>query len=174
VSRPPDLRENECYATTINGLELHYLGPSLEKAAEELAQDYYVFREETPELIVQVERGDGRRGRFVVRIEIVQKVTVAEIPEYGAPGSALPRRVLEALELATGSPNVRLHLNPEDHKALGTQVRTLIDAMSGLGAAEVTADAAIGRGGCRVETRFGAIDQQFESQLKRIEEELTG
>jgi len=95
------LRENECYATTINGLELHYLGPSLEKAAEELAQDYYVFREETPELIVQVERGDGRRGRFVVRIEIVQKVTVAEIPEYGATGSALPRRVLEALELAS-------------------------------------------------------------------------
>ena len=53
-------------------------------------------------------------------------------------------------------------------------MRALIDAMSGLGGAEVTADAAIGRGGCRVETRFGTIDQQFESQLKRIEEELTG
>ena len=28
-------------------------------------------------------------------------------------------------------------------------------------------------GGCRVETRYGAIDQQFEAQLARIEEELT-
>ena len=46
--------------------------------------------------------------------------------------------------------------------------------MSGLGDAEVVADATIERGGCRVETRFGTIDQQFESQLKRIEEELTG
>ena len=81
--------------------------------------------------------------------------------------------VREALELAAGSPSVRLHLNPEDHKTLGMQVRTLIDAMSALGGAEVTADATIGRGGCRVETRFGTIDQQFESQLKRIEEELT-
>jgi len=80
--------------------------------------------------------------------------------------------VREALDLAAGSPNVRLHLNPEDYKSLGVQVRTLIDAMAALGDAEVTPDAAIGQGGCRVETRFGTIDQQIESQLRRIEEEL--
>ncbi len=74
--------------------------------------------------------------------------------------------VREALDLAAGSPNVRLHLNPEDYKALGAQVRTLIDAMSALGDAEVISDAAIGQGGCRVETRFGTIDQQIESQLQ--------
>jgi flagellar assembly protein FliH len=82
--------------------------------------------------------------------------------------------VREALELAAGSPSVRVHLNPQDHKKLGAQVRALTEAMSGLGEAEVTADATLERGGCRVETRFGTIDQQFESQLKRIEEELTG
>jgi flagellar assembly protein FliH len=82
--------------------------------------------------------------------------------------------VREALELAAGSPNVRLHLNPEDHKRLGAQVHTVIEAMSSLGGAEVAADATVSRGGCRVETRFGSIDQQFESQLKRMEEELAG
>ena len=51
-------------------------------------------------------------------------------------------------------------------------MRTLIDAMSSLGDAEVTPDAAVSQGGCRVETRFGTIDQQIESQLQRIEEEL--
>ena len=80
--------------------------------------------------------------------------------------------VREALDLAAGSPNVRLHLNPEDYKSLGVQVRTLIDAMSALGDAEVMPDATITQGGCRVETRFGTIDQQIESQLQRIEEEL--
>ncbi len=80
--------------------------------------------------------------------------------------------VREALELAAGSPNVRLSLNPEDYKSLGLQVRTLVDAMSSLGDAEVTPDPGVSRGGCRVETRFGVIDQQIESQLKRIEEEL--
>jgi flagellar assembly protein FliH len=80
--------------------------------------------------------------------------------------------VREALELAAGSPNIRLHLNPEDYRVLGNQVRTLTAAMSSLGSAEVIPDAAISRGGCLVETRFGTIDQQIESQLKRIEEEL--
>jgi flagellar assembly protein FliH len=80
--------------------------------------------------------------------------------------------VREALDLAAGSPNVRLHLNPEDYKSLGTEVRTIIAAMSALGDAEVAPDAAIGQGGCRVETRFGTIDQQIETQLRRIEEEL--
>ena len=55
---------------------------------------------------------------------------------------------------------------------LGGQVRAMLAAMSALGGAEVTPDAAISQGGCRVQTRFGAIDQQIESQLKRIEEEL--
>jgi len=44
--------------------------------------------------------------------------------------------------------------------------------MSSLGDADVTPDATIAQGGCRVETRFGTIDQQIETQLQRIEEEL--
>ena len=81
--------------------------------------------------------------------------------------------VREALELAAGSAQIRIHLNPEDRQALGRQVQMLVQEMSGLGAAEMIADAGCRRGGCRVETRFGTIDQQFEAQLARIEEELT-
>ena len=73
--------------------------------------------------------------------------------------------VREALELAAGSAEVRIHFNPDDHQALGTQVQVLMQEMSGLGSAEVIADAGVTRGGCRVETRFGTIDQQFEAQL---------
>jgi flagellar assembly protein FliH len=80
--------------------------------------------------------------------------------------------VQEALDLAAGSPNVRLHLNPDDYHVLGDQVQTMIEAVSSLGDAEVIADPAVTPGGCRVETRFGTIDQQIESQLQRIEEEL--
>jgi flagellar assembly protein FliH len=67
---------------------------------------------------------------------------------------------------------VRLHLNPADHASLGSQVQRLLMETSGLGPTEIVADAAITAGGCRVETRFGVIDQQFEVQLARIEEEL--
>jgi flagellar assembly protein FliH len=80
--------------------------------------------------------------------------------------------IREALQLAAGNGEVRLVLNPADHQALNGQVKLLIDEMSGLGETHIVADASISPGGCRVETRFGMIDQTFEAQLARVEEEL--
>ena len=81
--------------------------------------------------------------------------------------------IREALELAVGSAQLRVHVNPADHKVLGPRIEILIAELAPLGSAELVADPEVGRGGCRVETRFGVIDQQFETQLARIEEELT-
>ena len=80
--------------------------------------------------------------------------------------------VREALQLAVADGNVRLLLNPNDHRALQSQVQLLVREMSGLGETQVLADPSISPGGCRVETRFGSIDQTFEAQLARVEEEL--
>ena len=82
--------------------------------------------------------------------------------------------VREALGMAIGSDEIRIHLNPADCKALGEQVEMIIHEVSGLGPVQICPSDRVTQGGCRVETRFGTIDQQFESQLARIEEELTG
>ncbi len=81
--------------------------------------------------------------------------------------------VREALELASGSSQVRLHLNPADHETLRPQIDILLGELAGLGNAEIVADPQTAPGGCRVETAFGMIDQQLDAQLARIEEELT-
>jgi len=81
--------------------------------------------------------------------------------------------VREALELAVGSSRLRILLNPTDHEALSPQVQALTKEFSSLSTVELVPDAKITPGGCRVETAFGVIDQQFEAQLARIEEELT-
>jgi len=81
--------------------------------------------------------------------------------------------VREALELAIGSSQIRLLLNPTDYQTLQPQVEMIVRELAGLGQVEVRSDPAISPGGCRVETQFGAIDQQLETQLRRIEEELT-
>ena len=80
--------------------------------------------------------------------------------------------IREALQLAAGSGSVRLLLNPDDHRALQNEVQLLVQEMSGLGETQIVADASVSPGGCRVETRFGSIDQTFEAQLARVEEEL--
>jgi flagellar assembly protein FliH len=80
--------------------------------------------------------------------------------------------VREGLELAAGSSQLRILLNPLDLQSLGNQARMLVDELSPHIEAEIEADPGVSPGGCRVETRFGVIDQQFEAQLQRIEEEL--
>ncbi len=81
--------------------------------------------------------------------------------------------VREALELAAGSNRVKLHLNPKDHQTLGEQVKKLASEIGKLAPTDIVADATVGPGGCRVSTEFGEIDQRIETQLARIEKELT-
>ncbi|MBI3838467.1 MAG: hypothetical protein HY288_11110 [Planctomycetia bacterium] len=81
--------------------------------------------------------------------------------------------VKEALELAAGSGEIQLRLHPADFTALGAQIEQLTAELSRLGKAHLVADPQITPGGCRIDTRYGVIDQQFEAQLARIEQELT-
>jgi flagellar biosynthesis/type III secretory pathway protein FliH len=80
--------------------------------------------------------------------------------------------VREALELAAGNAQLKIRLNPGDHANLHGQVQSVVRELAPLAEAELVADPHVAPGGCRVETRFGVIDQQFEAQLARIEEEL--
>lgn len=80
--------------------------------------------------------------------------------------------IAEALRLAAGSASIKLYLNPTDHENLGSQVHQLAESMCQLAETDVVADPAVSPGGCRVETKFGEIDQQIEAQLARIQEEL--
>jgi flagellar assembly protein FliH len=80
--------------------------------------------------------------------------------------------VREGLDLAAGSAELRIHMNPADHEAFGKQVEKLIAELSRLGSALVVSAPDVSIGGCRIETQFGVIDQRFEAQLARIEQEL--
>lgn len=80
--------------------------------------------------------------------------------------------IQEALQLAAGSAELRLYLNPQDRQALAGPVAKLIEEFAAIAPAQVVEDPALAPGGCRLETRCGAIDQTFEAQLARIEEEL--
>jgi len=81
--------------------------------------------------------------------------------------------ITEALQLAAGAADVSLHLNPTDYEHLGAQVNRLAESLCQLAPTDIVADPAISPGGCLVETKFGQVDMQIESQLRRIEEELS-
>lgn len=81
--------------------------------------------------------------------------------------------IREALELAAGTAELRIVMHPQDYETLKPHVETVIGQLARSAHAEVVPDASISIGGCRLETRFGTIDQTIEAQLGRIEEELT-
>jgi flagellar assembly protein FliH len=80
--------------------------------------------------------------------------------------------IREALELAAGAGDVILRLNPQDLAALGDRTERIAKELSRLGTVKIVADHQISAGGCKVETQFGSLDQQVESQLARITDEL--
>jgi flagellar assembly protein FliH len=81
--------------------------------------------------------------------------------------------VAEALRLAAGSDEITLRVNPTDYENLGSQINRLAETLCQLAPSSIVADPEISAGGCRIETKYGEVDQQIESQLRRIEEELT-
>lgn len=113
--------------------------------------------------------GHWERASIRLAVAIAERLLRRKLPEHPDVPLTLAR---EALELAAGAGDVRICLNPADRDALGDRVEGLARRFAGLGAIEITADPTVGRGGCRVDTRFGAIDQRMETQLARIEEEL--
>jgi flagellar assembly protein FliH len=138
--------------------QLKQLLPALESAAQQIVQTKDLWQRHWEQNLLRLATKIAER---VVRREIA---TEPEIPLT---------LVREALELASGSQKVTLHLHPADRAALGDRVQQLAARMAKLGPVHVVSDETVTRGGCRVHTEFGVIDQQIESQLQRIEAELT-
>jgi flagellar assembly protein FliH len=80
--------------------------------------------------------------------------------------------IREALSLAAGSENTTLRLHPEDESTLRSQVQMLQEVFAPVTKIRIAADPSISLGGCRVETQFGSVDHQLETQLQRIRDEL--
>lgn len=137
--------------------QLKTLLPSLAQAVQGIQTARQQWREQWEQNIVTLACSIAER---VIRRELTKR------PEISLD------LVKEALELASGSDRIVLRLNPQDHSALGEKAGSLVAQLAGLGAVEIVADGAITAGGCKVCTEFGAIDQQVQSQLSRIAEEL--
>ncbi len=82
------------------------------------------------------------------------------------------RLVKESLELASGCPQLRLRLNPGDHASLSEAASELAAHAAPVAELELIADANVPLGSCLLETEYGHVDQTWQAQLSRIEEEL--
>jgi flagellar biosynthesis/type III secretory pathway protein FliH len=80
--------------------------------------------------------------------------------------------IRDSLELVSSSSRIRICLHPDDCQRLAGQVEQIIAEVARIVEFEVTADATVSPGGCRVESEHGLVDQCVEAQLQRILQEL--
>lgn len=138
--------------------QMETLKPALEAVASQLA-------DARGEWLDAWEQGSVR-----LATRIAEKILHSELDRNPMASAAVVR---EALELAVGAADITLHLNPEDHQHLRAETSSICQWLQHLAPTQVVADPSITRGGCRVTTRFGEVDQRLETQLARIEQELT-
>ena len=137
--------------------QLQTLRPALESAIEQVTAVKLACMRQWEQNMVQMATAIAGR---VIR----QQLEVN--PKLGLP------LVREALELAVGCQQVTIRLNPTDLASLGDEVELIVKQFKQIGTPEMVADPALQKGCCVVDTEFGQIDQQWETQLRRIEEEL--
>jgi flagellar assembly protein FliH len=102
-------------------------------------------------------------------IQIAERIVRREVQQQPEISQTLIR---EALEMAAPQDKLQLYLNPQDYSALGDYVEELSKEFSQLSPLEVHSSPDIQPGGCRLVTDHGTIDQQIDSQLQRVYEEL--
>lgn len=82
--------------------------------------------------------------------------------------------VRQALELARHAGDIELHLHPDDLESVRAATPELAACAAGAASVRFVADADVGRGGCRLESRDCRIDATLETQLERAAAALLG
>ena len=78
----------------------------------------------------------------------------------------------EAVQRTAGASEVGVRLHPTELENLRDQTEKLIAAFRPLATAQLVGDPQIPPGGCRIETKLGSVDGHFETQLRRLAEEM--
>jgi flagellar assembly protein FliH len=162
--------------------EAHQQGLQLAREAahqqsrEELARCLETALPALDRAVASIEREKAQHlqhcERHVVRLAIAIAERVIRREVSRSPEITL-ELVREALELAAGSEQITVHLHPSDYETLHDSLSQLTAGRSGTKPWDIVADPQLAPGACLVKTEFGVIDQQFQTQLARIEEELT-
>lgn len=138
---------------------LQSLTPAIASAARQLSDARQAWLQE------------WQQNALPLAVKIAERIVRRELKR--SPSITLAY-VREALEMCAAAPQVRVLLHPEDAQSLGESAHDIVREIMPAAHAEIVADDTVARGGCRIETRHGEIDQQLETQLRRIEQELSG
>ena len=113
----------------------------------------------------------GSRRSGLNKAEVAERLARQSVAE---PGELVRRCLADAIALVGRCPRLAIHLHPTDAESLEFDKAALATLTRGVGEARVIADESLPPGSCRLESEFGSIDAGLQTQLRRIQQELTG
>ena len=88
--------------------------------------------------------------------------------------SVIMANVVQALKKVKGRGDVILRVNMADVKLTTDHIKDFISQVENIRNISVVEDSSVDRGGCIIETDFGAIDARISSQLGELETKILG
>ena len=88
--------------------------------------------------------------------------------------SVIMANVVQALKKVKGRGDVILRVNMADIKLTTDHIKDFISQVENIRNISVVEDSSVDRGGCIIETDFGAIDARISSQLGELETKILG
>jgi flagellar assembly protein FliH len=138
-----------------------------EKQAEEKGKLFQQLFQELGNLKAKI--CNEIEGQLLKLAMTVARKTIRE--EVKIQPKIIQHMVRAALAFLVDKHQIKILINPEDMEEV-RKILPEIAAMSKGGQFQVIEDQAIGRGGCFLETNFGAINATLEDQMGMIEKEL--
>lgn len=113
---------------------------------------------------------EGTEQQIVELVLLMTRKVVKIISENQR--NVVMSNVLQALRKVKGRGDVTVRVNLADVKLTTEHTKEFMDAVENIQNISIVEDSTIDRGGCIVETDFGAIDARIASQLAELEQKI--
>ena len=115
---------------------------------------------------------DETEGQIVDLVLLMTRKVVKVMSD--SQKSVIMANVVQALKKVKGRGDVTLRVNMSDAKLTTEHIKDFIAQVENIKNITVVEDSSVDRGGCIVETDFGAIDARISSQLGELETKILG
>ena len=113
---------------------------------------------------------DGTEQQIVELVLLMTRKIVKIISENQK--NVVMSNVLQALRKVKGRGDVTVRVNISDLKLTTEHTKDFLQSVENITNLTILEDSSIDRGGCIVETDFGAIDARISSQLSELEQKI--
>ncbi|MCQ2982798.1 MAG: flagellar assembly protein FliH [Treponemataceae bacterium] len=135
---------------------------------QRLVERLHVINEKTMEKRQEIL--DSTEQQIVDLVLLITRKVVKVISD--SQRQVVMQNVLQALKRVKGRGDVTIRVNLEDVKLTTEHTREFMAAVESVKSITVAEDSTVERGGCIVETDFGAIDARISSQLSELEQKI--